>query len=160
MLLTHIPFFILANPDLATAGQPSEDQLRAVAAEGFEVVINLGLPDPRYCLLDEVGLVQSMGCVYHHIPVDFQAPQLECLRRFAAVMDSAQGRKVFVHCAANKRASCFVAVYGEVRLGWSRQEADAFIDCVWKPDAIWVAFLADAREKLGQRQGAGGVFSC
>ena len=79
-------------------------------------MVNLGLLDPRYCLTDEAGSVAALGLAYHHIPVDFNAPQAEDLLRFFAVMDGAQDQKVFVHCAANYRVSSFVALYGEARL--------------------------------------------
>lgn len=61
MVLEHIRNFVLVMPNLATSGQPSETQLQKVAAAGFEVVINLGLLDLRYCLPNEVGLVPIIG---------------------------------------------------------------------------------------------------
>lgn len=146
MALEHIKNFLLVMPNLATSGQPSETQLRDVAAAGFEVVINLGLLDLRYCLPNEAGLVQSLGLEYHHIPVNFESPQLEDLRRFFSVMDTAQGKKVFVHCAANKRVSSFVALYGETKLCWSREKANALINRIWQPDEVWTLFIAQARE--------------
>ena len=148
MALDEIKNFIAVSDDLGTAGQPTETQLRDVAAAGFEVVVNLGLLDPRYCLADEAGTVQSLGLEYHHIPVDFNAPQAGDLRQFLDAMDAARGKQVFVHCAANYRVSAFVAIYGETRLGWTREHADAHIRKVWEPNATWARFLADAR--LGQ----------
>lgn len=49
MPLTDIYNFVPVSDELATAGQPTEDQLLEVAREGFGVVVNLGLLDPRYC---------------------------------------------------------------------------------------------------------------
>jgi protein tyrosine phosphatase (PTP) superfamily phosphohydrolase (DUF442 family) len=80
----------------APPGSRQEAQLRDVANAGFEVVVNLGLLDPRYCLADEAGSVSGLGLGYHHIPVDFNAPQPDDLRRFFDAMDAAQDRKVFV----------------------------------------------------------------
>src|SRR5262245_20541165 len=119
MAIQGIKNFISVSPTLSTAGQPSEDQLREVARAGFEVVINLGLLDPRYCLADEGGVVESLGMKYHHIPVDFAAPQPRDLENFFNVMDASHHRNVFVHCAANYRVSTFVGLYGQARLGWS-----------------------------------------
>ena len=59
MTIQGIRNFINVSPRLSTAGQPSEDQLRELAQAGIELVINLGLLDPRYCLPDEQGLVDS-----------------------------------------------------------------------------------------------------
>ena len=146
MALEDIRNFIAVSDDLGTAGQPSEAQLREVADAGFEVVVNLGLLDPRYCLPDEAGTVAGLGLEYHHIPVDFTAPQAGDLRQFFDAMDAARGKKVFVHCAANYRVSSFVALYGEARLGWTRDQADAHIRKVWEPNETWTRFLAAARK--------------
>ena len=64
--------YIKVDERTVTAGQPTEDQLRSAAAEGFVTVINLGVLDPRYALKDEAGFVQSCGMGYHHIPVDWE----------------------------------------------------------------------------------------
>lgn len=137
----------------ATAGQPTEDQLRMLAASGTQAIINLGLLDPDYCLADEAGLVEGLGMLYHHLPVAFNAPELMDLRRFFAIMERLSDVDVFVHCAANYRATCFVALFGEARLGWSRVQADAYINRVWEPDAIWKAFLARARGEIEEETG-------
>ncbi|TCO80604.1 protein tyrosine phosphatase (PTP) superfamily phosphohydrolase (DUF442 family) [Plasticicumulans lactativorans] len=149
MALDAIKHFVAVSPTLATAGQPSEAQLREVAQAGFEVVINLGLLDPRYCLADEAGCVRALGLDYAHLPVDFGAPAAADLQRFLDVMAACDGRRVFVHCAANYRVACFVALYGQARLGWSRAAADAHVARVWQPDAVWSAFLERARMERG-----------
>jgi protein tyrosine phosphatase (PTP) superfamily phosphohydrolase (DUF442 family) len=151
MALDGIKNFIEVSGRLGTAGQPSEAQLREVADAGFEVVVNLGLLDPRYCLPDEAGTVASLGLAYHHIPVDFNAPQADDLTRFLDVMDASKDKKVFVHCAANYRVSSFVALYGESRLGWSPEQGDAHMRRVWEPNPTWVQFIADARARQSTR---------
>ena len=145
MALDGIKNFIAVSDELGTAGQPSEAQLREVADAGFEVVVNLGLLDPRYCLADEAGTVTGLGLAYHHIPVDFNAPQPADLQRFCDVMDAARDQKVFVHCAANYRVSSFVALYGEARLGWSPEKGDAHVRRVWEPNETWARFMAERR---------------
>lgn len=155
MPIESIKNFVALSERLATAGQPSEAEIRELAADGFEVVVNLGLLDPRYCLPDEAGLVRALGLVYHHIPVDFQAPTPADLERFFAVMHAAAGQKLFVHCAANYRVSSFIACYGEARLGWSREQANAHIRRVWEPDPVWAAFIAASRSALGLRPEVG-----
>ena len=61
MALDEIKNFVAVSDRLGTAGQPSEDQLHDVADAGFDIVVNLGLLDPRYCLADEAGAVKSTG---------------------------------------------------------------------------------------------------
>jgi len=148
MALDEIKNFVAVSDRLGTAGQPSEAQLSEVAGAGFDVVVNLGLLDPRYCLADEAGSVAALGLVYHHIPVDFNAPQPDDLRRFVDAMDASQDKKVFVHCAANYRVSSFVALYGESRLGWSPEAGDAHVRRIWEPNETWARFIADARQRL------------
>ena len=148
MSLEHIKNFMSVTSKLATAGQPSETQLQEIADAGFDVIINLGLLDPKYCLSDEAGLIQSLGLEYHHIPVNFQTPKIENLHDFFSFMDIAKNKKVFVHCAANKRVSSFIALYGEAKLNWSRKKADTIIEHIWQPDEVWNSFMEQARQKL------------
>jgi len=142
MKINEIRNYVALSSELATGGQPTEEQLRLLAQAGFEIIINLGLLDPRYCLADEAGFVRSLGLAYHHIPVDFQAPKQEDFHHFVELMDRSKGRKVFVHCAANYRVSCFIALYGQARLGWSLDQAQAHIGRIWEPNEVWTKFLA------------------
>ena len=148
MAIDDIRNFVALSEHLATAGQPSEQHVRELAAAGFEVIVNLGLLDPRYCLADEAGLTRSLGMEYHHIPVDFNAPQSDDLRKFFEVMDTSREKKVFVHCAANYRVSGFIALYGQSRLGWSAEQADAHVYRVWNPNDTWKAFIEASPARL------------
>jgi uncharacterized protein (TIGR01244 family) len=129
------------SPQLATAGQPSAEQLAAVAAAGYRVVINLGLTGTDYALSDEAGLVASLGMEYVHIPVAWEGPTSEDVERFAAALREAGGKRVFVHCAANKRVSVFVALYRIRELGWPVETALAAVRDVWEPNAVWARFI-------------------
>lgn len=148
MPITDIRNFVAISETLATAGQPSEQQLQELEAAGFDAVINLGLLDPRYCLPDEAGNVAALGMLYHHIPVVFQDPKAEDFAAFRSAMDSLRNRKVFVHCAMNFRVSCFVALLGEAELGWTRAQADAHVQRLWKPDQVWSTFMETMRRAL------------
>jgi protein tyrosine phosphatase (PTP) superfamily phosphohydrolase (DUF442 family) len=146
MAIEAIRNFVALSPGLATAGQPSERHVEELARAGFEVVINLAAIDPRCRFSDEAGLVRSLGLTYHHIPVDFKAPTLSDLERFFTVMEASRGKKIFVHCAANFRVSAFIALYGQARLGWTLEQADAHIKRIWVPDEVWQAFITSARQ--------------
>ena len=140
--LTAIPSFIALSDALASAGQPSEQQLAEVAAAGFSVVINLGLHDPSYALADEAGAVRGVGMEYVHIPVQFSSPGLDDLARFCEAMAAAEGKKVFVHCRHNKRVPVFIALDRVLRQGWGQEAALAEMRKVWTPDETWQAFIA------------------
>ena len=148
MAVDEIKNFKQVSATLGTAGQPTAPQLGEIASAGYEVVINLGLLDPKYCLPDEAALVAGLGMEYHHIPVVFGSPQVAELERFVDVMEARRGRKIFVHGALNWRVSTFVGLYGELHLGWSRAEADGAIRLFWEPNDVWTAFVEDCRAKL------------
>ena len=110
--VSAIPKYRAVDPLLSACGQPTEEQLRAVAADGFKTVVNLALhDDPRYSLPDEAGLARSLGLTYVHIPVQFNAPTESDLRQFFDAMDRHRHEKVLVHCAANKRVTVFLGLY-------------------------------------------------
>ncbi len=155
--LTAIRNFVVLGDQVATAGQPTEQQLSTVRSHGFELVVNLGLLDPKYCLPDEARTVAALGMAYHHIPVDFQNPKASDFDEFRTVMRSAQGSKVFVHCAANYRVACFMALFGEAEFGWSREQADAHIKRLWEPNEVWARFVRDLRDRWASRAGSGQV---
>jgi len=132
-----------AGEGLCTAGQPTEAQLVAVAREGFEVVVNLALhDDPRYSLPDEPGLVKALGMAYAHIPVRFDSPAESDLLAFFSAMDECRGRRVFLHCAANKRVTAFLGLYRAIRERWAVDDAFALLKRVWEPDDVWASFIS------------------
>ena len=128
---------------LATAGQPTEAELAALAQAGYEVVVNLALHDTEYSLPDERRTVEAFGMRYVHIPVGWTHPQRSDLERFFKVMEELPDKRVFVHCAANKRVSAFIALHRILRLGWERDAAFAEMHAVWEPDTVWTRFLND-----------------
>ena len=139
-----------AAPDLATSGQPREEQLAAIAEAGYDVVINLALhDDPRYSLKDERSSVQRLGLEYVHIPVKFAAPTASDLNKFFDAMDRYKQRRVWVHCAANMRVTAFVGLYRRLRDGWPEERAFALLREIWQPDEVWSEFIASQLAKPG-----------
>ncbi len=128
---------VVYNDGLATAGQPTVDQLAAVAHAGYRQVINLLHPSSDAYLPDEEAVVRRLGMGYHHIPVDWEAPRREDVETFFAAMDEYARQPVFVHCAKNMRVSAFVALYRIRRLGWERRCALRGIYRIWTPDDTW-----------------------
>jgi len=133
---------------LACAGQPREGQLASIAEEGYNVIINLGLSDGKYALADEAASVKALGMEYHHIPVQFDNPQLGELQAFIADMQQHNGEKVLVHCAANYRASAFTGLYLFAEGKLTEEAMQEFIEQVWQPDAVWQQFIEDSVEWL------------
>lgn len=136
---------------LACAGQPREGQLPLIAAEGYKVVINLGLTDTKYSLNDEKSSVEALGLVYHHIPVQFEDPKPDQLKMFIGLMNKYSHEKTLVHCAANYRASAFTGLYLFSAKQLSEAEMFAFIEDVWQPDAVWEQFIEECLGMPGVR---------
>lgn len=142
-----------AAPNLATSGQPSEEQLRTIANEGYAVIVNLALhDDPRYSLTDEAASVQALGLEYIHIPVQFGTPNERDLLKFFEVMELHESRRVWVHCAANKRVTAFLGLYWRLRKGWPEGRAFALLREIWQPDAVWGKFIAAQMAKTNAAQ--------
>ena len=105
-----INFFQITDT-IGTGGQPSVSQLYDIAQNGYDVVINLATHNSENAIENEGSIVASLGMTYIHIPVPFEAPTPEHLRKFFGFMNGLSEEKVFVHCAVNARVSAFVFKY-------------------------------------------------
>ena len=136
---------------LLTSGQPTEEQLRAVAAAGIDTVVNLAPHDASNALADEPGLLRALGLTYHHVPVVFANPTEEDFAAFEQVMaELPPESRTLVHCAANFRVSAFYGLYGIKRLGWSVEQAEAFRAPIWDGSdyPVWEAFISQMQQRL------------
>lgn len=131
------------NDLLSLGGQPTEEQLKSVARDGFKVVINLATINPRYSLPDESGLVRSLGMIYYHIPVEWGNPTDDDFIAFENVFRQFSAEKMLVHCAANFRATAFYTLYALKNLGWSDQQGDEFMAPIWEGSnyPVWESFM-------------------
>lgn len=128
---------------LWTSGQPSVNDLDRLPALDIDAVVNLALPSSPNALPGEAERVTALGISYFQIPVAWDRPTREDLRRFLGVMDALDGRRVWVHCARNMRVSAFIYLYRRLRCGESEAAARYPMTTVWKPDGVWQAFIDD-----------------
>jgi uncharacterized protein (TIGR01244 family) len=142
--------FLKVSDQLSTGGQPTADQLKSAAEEGFTAVINLLPSHQRTALTDEAGLVRSLGMVYHNIPVEWGNPKEDDFEAFENLLGSLPKGKTLLHCAANFRVTAFYSLYAMKHLGWSEAEAEAFRAQIWKgsDEPVWEQFIAKMREKI------------
>jgi protein tyrosine phosphatase (PTP) superfamily phosphohydrolase (DUF442 family) len=142
--------YLKVHEDLITGGQPSEEHLRAAAAEGVAVVVNLAPINPRYSLPDEDGLVRSLGMTYYHIPVAWDNPTPADFAAFEQLMPRLHGFKTLLHCAANFRVTAFYALYAMKHFCWSEAEADAFMSPIWSGSdhPVWQRFIAQMKADI------------
>jgi protein tyrosine phosphatase (PTP) superfamily phosphohydrolase (DUF442 family) len=143
-IVSSIRDFHRLDARLAGAGQPDADEVLTLRS-AFDSVINLAPDKHPQGLPGEGDLVRLVGLRYHHIPVEWEAPQDEDFDRFCMAMDADAARRVLVHCIANKRASAFLYLYRHLRQGVAEDQARAELERVWQPDAIWTAFLERQR---------------
>lgn len=147
-LLPLITDYLPVTAHIHSSGQPTEAQLHALGAEGIACVINLGVDNARYSVCSEAAIMASAGIDYIHIPVDFNTPSLQDFRRFCKAMQTHRKKMLLVHCAANKRASCFTALWAESIGLWNRQQAEAHVGKIWTPNATWRRLINDIRDNF------------
>lgn len=142
--LEDITNYVLLAADIGTSGQPTREQFRAIADAGYDAVINLALPTSDHAIPEEGAIVSGLGMSYVHIPVQFDNPTIEDLRRFVGIMQALDGHKVWVHCVVNARVSAFLYHYlRHVRCVDERAARSPVLER-WTPrmDETWRQFLA------------------
>lgn len=136
--------YLKVHDRLITGGQPTEEQLRDLAADGFTAIINLAPVNPPYTPEDEAGLARSLGMAYHYIPVQWGNPTDEDFAAFEEAMQATAGDKLLIHCAANFRVTAFFSLYARKHLGWTKEQGEAFRAQIWEGSdyPVWEAFIA------------------
>ncbi len=137
---------------LASSGQPTREQLPAVAAAGIEAVINLAPATEPMAYADEGERVQALQLDYVHIPVAWENPTRDDLDRFYAAMQRFSDKKVLVHCYANARASAFTYLWRVNKAQHDPAEAYATLRAIWDLNEgyeldnvpVWSSFIAAA----------------
>lgn len=139
--MSNIRNFVQLTEHIATSGQPTPKQLPQIAAAGYSVVINLAMPDHPESLADEAQQLAQLGMQYIHIPVPFDAPEPDHVRRFCEAMQQHADERVWVHCIMNYRASAFLYLYLKHCCGYDDSEARSPVFDHWQPNPVWQALL-------------------
>ncbi|MBD0263842.1 MAG: protein tyrosine phosphatase family protein [Tolypothrix sp. Co-bin9] len=133
--------FLKLSDTIASSGQPTQEQFQAIKAAGYQVIVNLALPESPNALKDEKQIVESKGMQYVHIPVVWENPTIENVKEFFSVMEANTHKKVFVHCAANMRVSAFMYLYRHLHQRISDEDAKKDLQKIWIPNEIWQSFI-------------------
>ncbi len=142
--LESIHNFLKLSDNIATAGQPSEEQFTAIKEAGYQLVVNLAPPGSTNAIPQEGEIVESLGLQYVHIPVVWTNPTLEDLDRFFSILNANTEKPVFVHCAKNMRVSAFMYLYRRLHDCWDDQQAESDLHKIWIPNEMWQAFIQRA----------------
>jgi len=93
-----------------SGGQPTAEQLTALAGAGVKHVINLR-PASETPKLDEASLVADKAMIYHSLPVDGAAGlSLNNVKALDQLFKQAGDEKVFLHCASGNRVGALMAL--------------------------------------------------
>lgn len=133
--------FVQISDSIATSGQPTKEQFTAIKEAGYELIVNLALPQSLNSLPDEKQVIESQEMQYVHIPVVWENPSLENFQEFVEVMESNADTKVFVHCVANMRVSAFMYLYRRLNKGINEEEAKKDLHKIWIPNENWQKFI-------------------
>lgn len=110
------------EPGVLFGGQPTEDQLKAMAADGLSFVLDLRAEGENRGF-DEPAALQSLDVPYLNVPVDAERlEQPETFERFIEAMDKVDG-PVLVHCASGNRVGALYYAYLVAARGVDREEA-------------------------------------
>ena len=142
--LGQIQAFRRLSPLLATSGQPEPAEIAAIGRAGFKHLINLAMPSSPGALANEATLAEQAGLRYLHLPIDWEAPELDQAARLYETLERAAGEPVFVHCAKNMRVSALLSAYRMVRGGVPCRAARADLHAIWQPNYTWRTFVANA----------------
>ncbi|MEM6999355.1 MAG: protein tyrosine phosphatase family protein [Pseudomonadota bacterium] len=124
----------------ATSGQPSATQLPLIKDAGYELVINLAPTSMlENSVVEEADILDQLGLTYVHIPVDFKDPTEDDFQQFVSQLSD--GRKTWVHCAANMRVSAFTYRYRTQVLDHDPHAAQQALAKIWTPMGVWAEFI-------------------
>lgn len=139
--LENIYNYLKISDRIATSGQPSIEEFLHIKQAGYQVIINLALIDSSNALPNEKEIVENHGMQYIHIPVIWENPTEENLQEFIQVMRTNADKKIFVHCAANKRVSAFMYIFRRFQEDISDDEAKNDLNKIWVPNQVWEQFI-------------------
>ena len=116
--------FQQVEPNVYSAGQPTEDQIKQLAESGVKVMINLR-PESELSF-DEQALVVSLGMEYVSIPVaGAEGVSPENANRLASALEAVEGKPTVVHCGSANRVGALVALDEALNHGASVDDAIA-----------------------------------
>ncbi|MBD2510017.1 phosphatase [Nostoc muscorum FACHB-395] len=109
------------SEDLSAAGQPTPEDLKQAAQEGFKSVLNLRSPDEPGFLSDEQQQAQAAGLQYANIPLKPSEANQELTD--AAIQEIENLPKpILIHCAAGARAGGIALISNAISEGLTYEE--------------------------------------
>lgn len=116
--------FLRPAADLYAAGQPSPQELSALAREGVRTIINLRGPDEQVGF-DEASEAERLGMRYVTIPITGAQDLVpETVAHFSHELSDARAKgPVLIHCGSSNRVGALLALDAGITHGASRDAA-------------------------------------
>jgi len=149
MSIESIKNYLDVSDRIASSGQPDEVQFRDISQAGYDVVINLAMPNSGDAIPEEGNIVTALQMMYVHIPVPFDAPEIKHLRSFLGIMDALSDKKIWIHCVLNYRVSAFLYQYWRLVKGMEDVDASKVMLSSWAPNSTWKEFMKIELEDVG-----------
>jgi len=146
--IENIRDFLEVKPGIYTGGQPTADQIKLLAEQGFNILINLATSASPDALKNEKEIAQNAGLAYVHIPVEWQSPTKNDLIKFFLMFEQHKGFKTFVHCVLNMRASVFIYLYRVIIENEDPETCWEKVLDIWEPNEIWQKFIDEMIEEI------------
>ena len=109
-------------PSIVTGGQPTAEQLTALAQAGGGIVLDIRDPmEPRP--FDEPAHIRGLGMEYVNVPVSSGTADDAALERILGVLRSAGSRQLFFHCGSGNRVGGAMIPYLMLDHGMNEEEA-------------------------------------
>ena len=135
------PNLTTVSDKLVTAGQPTAESLATLSQLGFKAVIYLAPPTVPDAVSNEAQIIRDQGLEFINIPIQWTKPTEEDFIAYADTMKRLQGKKIFVHCQANMRASAMTFLYRVIVMKEDPNQAYETVLKVWVPNSIWRGFI-------------------
>jgi protein tyrosine phosphatase (PTP) superfamily phosphohydrolase (DUF442 family) len=139
--LTQIFNFYSYSNDLAAGGQPGVEQFEILKDAGFELIINISPASAKNAIHNEHQLVEKLQMDYIHFPVDCSNLREFHYLTFRSLMQSAEGRKTFVHCGGNIKTSNLIHMFNVLEKGADEAESFGILRNIQDPEEKWFIFF-------------------
>jgi protein tyrosine phosphatase (PTP) superfamily phosphohydrolase (DUF442 family) len=144
--LSQIKAFHQVSENLASSGTVDIEHLAMLKAAGFKHIVGL-VPGDYSGLTDAAN---KLGITYHHIPVEWKAPQLADFQKMLDAIGTDNKQKTLIHCKLNWRASSFTYLYRVTQLAVPEAEAEQDLLKIWKPHQGWDTFITNTKAHYAQ----------
>jgi uncharacterized protein (TIGR01244 family) len=116
--------FHKVSDKVATGGQPTPEQVTALADAGFNAIVNLR-EDSEYNDGPQFRAAREAGIRFVRVPVSMTNPTDASVAKFLAVTDEQELYPVYVYCAEGNRAAAYWMIRRVLRDHWTLEKAEA-----------------------------------